>query len=83
VYVDFSKNSTEKVLVIPREALLESIQNASVYIVSDSIVHQRSIQTGRELGEDIQVIGGLRVEDIVVTSGQINLKEGSAVRVSN
>jgi len=83
VYVDFAKSSTEKVLVIPREAVLESIQNASVYIVSDSTVHQRVIQTGKELGENIQVISGLQVQDVVVTSGQINLKNGSPVRVSN
>ncbi|AYB32679.1 efflux RND transporter periplasmic adaptor subunit [Chryseolinea soli] len=83
VYVDFSKNTTEKVLVIPREALLESIQNASVYVVSDSVVHQRPIQTGKALGENIQVTRGLRAEEVVVTSGQINLKEGSVVRVSN
>ena len=83
VYADFSKNTTEKVLVIPREALVESVQNASVYIVSDNVVHQKTIQTGKELGENIQVISGLRPEDIVVTSGQINLKEGSPVRVSN
>ncbi len=83
VYVDFAKKTQEKVLVIPREAVLESIQNASVYIVSDSIVRQRAIQTGKELGENIQVISGLRAEDVVVTSGQINLKNGSPVRISN
>jgi hypothetical protein len=83
VYVDFAKNSREKVLVIPRDAVLESIQNASVYVVSDSIVQQRAIQTGKELGENIQVINGLQAEEVVVTSGQINLKNGSPVRVSN
>jgi RND family efflux transporter MFP subunit len=83
VYVDFARNSREKVLVIPRDAVLESIQNASVYVVSDSIVQQRAIQTGKELGENIQVISGLQAEEVVVTSGQINLKNGSPVRVSN
>lgn len=83
VYVDFAKSSNEKVLVIPREAVLESIRNASVYIVSDSIVQQRTIKTGKEVGENIHVISGLQAEDVVVTSGQINLKNGSPVRVSN
>lgn len=83
VNVDFSKSSTETMLVIPRDALLESIQNASVYVLSDSVVHQKSIEVGRELGEYIQVTDGLREQDIVVTSGQINLKDGSLVRVSN
>lgn len=83
VYVDFSKNTAEKMLVIPREALVESTRNASVYIVSDSVVHQRTIQTGKEVNGNIQVVEGLRTGDVVVTSGQINLKEGSAVRISH
>jgi RND family efflux transporter MFP subunit len=83
VYADFSSNTTRKMLVIPREALVQSVQNASVYVVSDSVVHQQPIQTGRELGENIQVLSGLRSEDVVVTSGQINLKDGTPVRVSN
>jgi membrane fusion protein, multidrug efflux system len=83
VYVDFSKSTTEKILAIPREALLESTRNASVYIVSDSVVHQKAIQTGKEVNGNIQVLEGLRAGDVVVTSGQINLKEGSAVRISH
>jgi RND family efflux transporter MFP subunit len=83
VYADFSSNTTEKMLVIPREALVESVQNASVYVVSDSVVRQHGIQAGRELGENIQVLSGLRPNDVVVTSGQINLKDGTPVRVSN
>ena len=83
VYVDFSKNTAERMLVIPREALVESTRNGSVYIVSDSVVHQRTIQTGKEVNGNIQVIEGLRTGDVVVTSGQINLKEGSPVRISH
>ncbi len=83
VYVDFSKNTAERMLVIPREALVESTRNASVYIVSDSIVHQQAIRTGKEVNGNIQVIEGLRTGDVVVTSGQINLKEGSAVHISH
>lgn len=83
VYVDFSKNTAERMLVIPREALMESTRNASVYIVSDSVVHQQAIRTGKEVNGNIQVIEGLRTGDVVVTSGQINLKEGSAVHISH
>ncbi len=83
VYVDFSKNTAERMLVIPREALMESTRNASVYIVSDSVVHQQTIRTGKEVNGNIQVIEGLHTGDVVVTSGQINLKEGSAVHISH
>lgn len=82
VYADFSRKTRENMLVIPREALTESVKNALVYVVTNHVVHQKTIETGVEAGNKIQVLSGLSVGDIVVISGQINLKEGSQVSVS-
>ncbi|MBS7564817.1 efflux RND transporter periplasmic adaptor subunit [Mucilaginibacter sp. Bleaf8] len=82
VYADFSKKTHQQVIVIPREALTESVKSASVYVVQNDVVHQKTIQTGAEMSGMIQVISGLNVGDVVVTSGQINLKDGSQVSIS-
>lgn len=82
VYVDFSRKTEQQVLVIPRDALTESVKDASVYVLQDSIVRQRSIQTGADVNGMVQVLSGLKAGEQVVTSGQINLKDGSAVSVS-
>lgn len=82
VYADFSKKTMQYLMVIPREALTESVKNASVYVVANGVVHLKPIQTGIELGGKIQVISGLKPGEIVVTSGQINLHPGSSVRTS-
>lgn len=82
VYADFSRKTTQNVLSIPREALTESIKDASVYVVEKNVVRQKPIKTGVEMGDQIQVISGLKKGEIVVTSGQINLKDGSQVSVS-
>ncbi|WPQ60544.1 efflux RND transporter periplasmic adaptor subunit [Chitinophaga sancti] len=82
VYADFSKKTQEQLLVIPREALTESVKNASVYVVKNNVVHQQLIRTGTEMGGLMQVISGLQAGDSVVTSGQINLKDGTPVSVS-
>lgn len=82
VYADFSKETTQNILVIPREALTESIKDASVYVVKNNKVHLTRIKTGAELNGRIQVISGLNKGDVVVTSGQINLKEGTEVSSS-
>jgi membrane fusion protein (multidrug efflux system) len=82
VYADFSRKTSQNVLSIPREALTESIKDASVYVVENNVVRQQSIKTGAEMGDQIQVISGLKKGDIVVTSGQINLKDGSQVSIS-
>jgi RND family efflux transporter MFP subunit len=82
VYADFSKKTKQQMLVIPREALTESVKNASVYVVENNTVHLKNIQAGIDLGGNIQVVSGLAPGDVVVTSGQINLKDGSQVSVS-
>lgn len=82
VYADLSKKTDQKILVIPREALTESTRNAKVYVVNNNVVYQKAIQTGAESGENIQVINGLKAGDLVVTSGQINLKNGSKITIS-
>ncbi|MBW8684657.1 efflux RND transporter periplasmic adaptor subunit [Chitinophaga rhizophila] len=82
VYVDFTRKTEQQVLVIPREALTESVKDASVYILQDSIVRQRNIKTGADMNGMVQVLDGLKAGERVVTSGQINLKDSSAVSVS-
>lgn len=82
VNADFSKKTLKKVLLIPREALNESTQDASVYIVEKGKARLRKIKVGTEYGDNIQVISGLHPADIVITSGQINLKDGALVNIS-
>ena len=39
----------------------------------------RKISVGREMGENIEVLSGLKEGEEVVTSGQINLAEGTKI----
>lgn len=82
VNTDFIKKSNENVLVIPRDALAESVQNTSVYVVEGDKVHQKNIVTGRQLGDMVEVLSGLNINEEVVVSGQINLTDGTPVSVS-
>jgi membrane fusion protein (multidrug efflux system) len=82
VYADFSRKTKQNILLIPREALTESVKDASVYVVENNKVHLTPIKTGIEMSGMIQVIGGLKTDEVVVTSGQINLKDGAQVIIS-
>ncbi|MBE9461988.1 efflux RND transporter periplasmic adaptor subunit [Dyadobacter subterraneus] len=84
VYADFSVKSKQNVIVIPREALTESVKNASVYVIGkDNRVVLTPVQSGMEIGGLIEITSGLKADDRVVTSGQINLKNGTEVSLSN
>jgi len=82
VNVDFSQKSNERSLQIPRIALVESVKNPYVYVVNQNKALQRKITIGRELGDNIEVLGGLQSGDQVVTTGQLNLTDGKAVQIS-
>jgi len=83
VYIEFLKSISQKKLVIPRGAIIGSIQEPSVFVLTNGIAHIRTIKTGRENGENIEVKSGLTLNSQVVISGHINLKEGSKVNLVN
>ncbi|RYG03907.1 MAG: efflux RND transporter periplasmic adaptor subunit [Chitinophagaceae bacterium] len=82
VYADFSKKTNQKILIIPREALNASVQDASVYVVNKDRAVLRSIKVGKEYGGNIQVNAGLKLGEQVITSGQINLMDGTLINIS-
>ena len=57
-----------------------------VYVVrpdgADSRVSHRDLVLGREIGEQVEVLKGLQPNETVVVSGQLNLVDGSKVRVA-
>ncbi|MBF8293012.1 MAG: Efflux transporter periplasmic adaptor subunit [Steroidobacteraceae bacterium] len=73
----------ENVAVVPVTSLLEADGRvATVFVVAESGVARRvSVQTGRLIGERIEVIAGLALGDRVVTEGAAWLDDNDAVRV--
>jgi RND family efflux transporter MFP subunit len=57
----------EQVLVIPRRAVRNVGQLELVDVVDNRQVSRRAIRTGRTLGEDVEVLSGLREGEEVVT----------------
>lgn len=78
--VDFIKQSSASIYAIPRAALVESLKNPYVYVVVDEIIEVRQVVLGKEIGEYIEVLDGLKENDVIVTSGMINIKPGIKVR---
>jgi len=84
-YVNVSVNmgKSGRTLMIPRDAIVSSVKDPSVYVVKDNIANLVKITTGRSFSSNLEVVAGLGEGDKVVTNGQINLNEGSKVSVIN
>lgn len=78
----FKFDNTTTALMIPRKAIMGSLQNAKVYVAtSQQKAKLVAIQTGITQGNMVQVTEGLKANDQVITSGQINLQNGSTIKV--
>lgn len=79
VMVGFDLGKKTSVLQIPKLALVEGTKNPYVYVVQNNVATIQKLTVGREIGENIEVISGLQAGQEVVTSGQINLTNGSKI----
>lgn len=60
----------EELLVIPREAVSRVGQLELVEVVADGRARRRAIRTGRTVGEDLEVLSGLREGELVRVAGE-------------
>ncbi|AKD03944.1 efflux RND transporter periplasmic adaptor subunit [Pontibacter korlensis] len=67
--------------LLPREAIVGSIQNPSVYVVKDGKAKLRKVRVGTVTQDKVEILEGVQPNEKVVKSGQINLREGIKVSV--
>jgi membrane fusion protein, multidrug efflux system len=79
--VFFGDQSTNQFLAIPRKALTGSIKTPQVFVVKGDSVILRNIDAEPLNDRYMAVKQGLKEGDVIVVSGQINLKDGSRVKV--
>jgi len=70
------------ILIIPRDAIIKEGNINYVFVSdSDNRVHRRRIETGLTEDNKFQVISGLKEGELVVTMGNIRLKDGDIVEI--
>lgn len=69
-------------LVVPTRAIQAAPDGSFVFVVnSDSEVHKKMIKVGPEVVGDTVIVDGLKEGERVVTTGQIQLIDGSKVQI--
>ena len=79
--VIFAEKEAGQALTIPLAALTGSAQAAQVFIVKDGKAKLRDVKLGVSGERYSGVLEGLEAGEMVVTSGLINLQDGTPVRV--
>jgi membrane fusion protein, multidrug efflux system len=75
----FKVDDQRDAMLLPRQAIVGSIQNPSVYVVKDGVANMRKVKVGVVTQDKVEILEGVQPGDQVVQSGQINLREGIKV----
>lgn len=93
VSVTVDSGATQRYLTLPQTAITFNPYGNIVYIIRETDkdkkgkpilkVTQRFVRTGETRGDQITILHGLNKGDMVVTSGQLKLKNDSVVTIDN
>ena len=68
-------------LVINKDALIANGEKKIVYLVDNGRVRRKSVVIGNSFKNTIEIISGLKENDIIVTKGNENLRNNQPVKV--
>ena len=73
----------ENVLQVPRSAIIETADQASLFVVEEGIGIRKDVQTGFSSGGMVEITDGLSDGEDVITVGHVGLKNDAKVVVIN
>ena len=80
----FSFGNTTPVIIIPRSAFVGSVSTNQVFVLENkNTARLKQVIAGRVIGDKVEVLKGLDEGETIITSGQINLSDGSKVSSIN
>jgi membrane fusion protein, multidrug efflux system len=71
----------DDVVTVPVEALVTRSKGRMIFVVEDGKAVARTVETGIESGNLIQIVSGIRPGDKVIIAGNEKLKNGAEVRI--
>jgi RND family efflux transporter MFP subunit len=78
--VDLSSSRTNPPLLIPGDSLIVRAEGTQVAVVrSDHTIHLQRIEVGRDYGDNLEVISGLELGDMVISNPGDAVVEGAKV----
>ncbi|AZA83940.1 efflux transporter periplasmic adaptor subunit [Chryseobacterium lactis] len=72
---------TQNMLTVPAEAFVNGVSSGQLFVVENGVAKMIKVTVGKIYGDKVQVLSGLNGGEQIVTSGQINLDNGSKVNI--
>lgn len=83
VHVSIEERTLDNITTVPNESIITTKTGGTAVMVigSDNVAHERDVKLGVTDGKDTQVLEGVHVGEMVVTTGSQSLEDGTAVKV--
>ena len=78
----FAMPKAQSLIAIPRSAFVGGVSSNEVFVAeSNNTARLHKVVAGRVVGDKVEVLNGLNEGDLVISSGQVNLTDGSKIQV--
>jgi len=71
----------ENALLVPKSAILSEDTDTWAFVIADGTVNKKRVSIGYNNSTHVEVVSGLSLDDIIVTTGLNSLKDGSKIKV--
>ena len=71
----------ENTLLVPKDAVLSQDSETMVFVVKKNKVVKREVEIGYENSTHVEIVSGVNIGDIIVTTGLSSLKDGSKISI--
>jgi membrane fusion protein, multidrug efflux system len=78
----FTPPTQGSALLIPRSAFQAGVNSNRIFLADNGKAKLHTVVAGRSYGDLVEIREGLKARDLVITSGQINLADGTAIVIS-
>lgn len=79
---EFKFGDQNPIIAIPRSAFVGSVNGGEVFVIEkEGFATLRKVSPGTIFGDLVEILGGLKEGETVITTGQINLIDGTEIEV--
>jgi membrane fusion protein (multidrug efflux system) len=80
--VELNLKETDDAILIPSVAVVPELKGQSVYVYNNGMVNSRQVELGVREENTVQIVSGLSEGDTVITSGILQIRPGSKVKIA-
>ncbi len=81
--IELVLKETENSILIPTEALIPILKGQEVFLFKNGLAQYQQVETGARTDAQIEITNGLHAGDTVLTTGIMQLKPGSPVKITD